>query len=107
MDWRASVRTLEGVFLEVTPNERIVFTNAFTAGWMPQPPFMVGYFEFSSVKKGARYKAGSRHWDEAAHKQHQQMGFMEGWTKVAEQLAALAEVNRWEHGNRSAVEWTP
>jgi uncharacterized protein YndB with AHSA1/START domain len=26
----------EGVFLEIVPNEKIVFTNAFTAGWIPR-----------------------------------------------------------------------
>src|SRR3546814_8440370 len=26
----------DGIFLEVVPNEKIVFTNAFTAGWVPQ-----------------------------------------------------------------------
>lgn len=34
---------------------------------------------------------GSRHWTEADHKKHQAMGFDEGRTKVADQLAALAE----------------
>ena len=41
---RAGRRTspMEGVILEVVPNERVVFTNAFTVGWIPQAPFMVG-----------------------------------------------------------------
>ena len=85
---------LEGVILEVVPNERIVFTNAFTAGWIPQTPFMVGFFEFTPERTGTRYRADSRHWDEAAHRQHEQMGFMEGWGKVADQLAELAEAQR-------------
>ena len=25
----------EGVFLEIVPDKKIVFTNAFTAGWIP------------------------------------------------------------------------
>jgi uncharacterized protein YndB with AHSA1/START domain len=82
---------LEGVVLEVVPNERIVFTNAFTAGWIPQTPFMVGLFTFTPKGNGTQYRAGSRHWDEAAHKQHEAMGFKEGWGTVAGQLAALAE----------------
>jgi uncharacterized protein YndB with AHSA1/START domain len=85
---------LEGVILEVVPNQRIVFTNAFTAGWIPQTPFMVGFFEFTAEGNGTRYRAGSRHWDEAAHRQHEQMGFTEGWGKVADQLAGLAEAQR-------------
>ena len=42
---------MEGVILEVTPNERIVFTNAFTVGWIPQKPFMVGLFEAHAGKR--------------------------------------------------------
>jgi uncharacterized protein YndB with AHSA1/START domain len=82
---------MEGVFLEVAPNERIVFTNAFTAGWIPQTPFIVAFFTFAPEGPGTRYRAGARHWDEAAQKQHEAMGFVEGWTVVAGQLAALAE----------------
>ena len=37
----------EGVFLEVARNEKIVFTNAFAAGWIPQDPFMVVIVTFS------------------------------------------------------------
>lgn len=82
---------MEGVVLEVIPNRRIVFTDAFTAGWNPQKPFMVGFFELSPEGRGTRYRAGARHWDEAAMQQHESMGFKEGWGKVAEQLAELAE----------------
>jgi uncharacterized protein YndB with AHSA1/START domain len=85
---------LEGVILEVIPNRLIVFTDAFTAGWVPQAPFMVGFFEFTPEGNGTRYRAGARHWDEAAQKQHEQMGFTEGWGKVADQLAQLAEGQR-------------
>ncbi len=82
---------LEGVILEVVPNKSIVFTNAFTVGWIPQTPFMVGFFTFTREGNGTRYRAGSRHWDEATQKQHEAMGFNEGWTIVAGQLAELAE----------------
>ena len=83
--------SMEGVILEVIPNKSIVFTNAFTAGWIPQTPFMVGFFTFTPEGTGTLYRAGSRHWDEAAHKQHEAMGFTQGWSIVAGQLAALAE----------------
>jgi uncharacterized protein YndB with AHSA1/START domain len=82
---------MEGVILEVVPNERIVFTDAFAAGWKPQKAFMLGFFNFSPEGKGTRYRAGSRHWDEAAYKQHEEMGFTQGWSTVAAQLAELAE----------------
>ena len=82
---------MEGVFLEVTPNQSIVVTNAFSAGWIPQTPFMVAFFTFAPEGRGTRYRAGARHWTEADHKQHEAMGFIDGWTVVAGQLAALAE----------------
>jgi uncharacterized protein YndB with AHSA1/START domain len=68
-----------------------VFANAFTAGWIPQTPFMVGLFNFSPEGRGARYRVGARHWDEAALKQHEEMGFTQGWGICAAQLAELAE----------------
>ena len=82
---------MEGVFLEVVPNRRIVFTNAFSAGWVPQKPFMVGVFDFTPEGGGTHYRAASRHWDAATQQQHEAMGFQQGWGAVAAQLAALAE----------------
>jgi uncharacterized protein YndB with AHSA1/START domain len=82
---------MEGVFLEVVPRQRFVFTDAFRAGWIPQTAFMLGFFEFADEGGKTRYTAGARHWSEDALKQHEAMGFVEGWGKVAEQLTALAE----------------
>ena len=44
-------KKMEGAILAVVPNERIVFTDAFTEGWFPQTPFMVGFFDFTRVGK--------------------------------------------------------
>lgn len=81
----------EGVMLEVVPNKRFVFTDAFRAGWIPQGPFMVGFFEFADEGGKTRYIAGCRHWTEEACEQHKAMGFVDGWTAAAAQLAELAE----------------
>ena len=82
---------MEGVVLEVTPGERVVFTNAFTAGWVPQAPFMVGLFTFADEGEGTRYTAAARHWDADTKAKHEAMGFHPGWDIVAGQLAALCE----------------
>lgn len=82
---------LRGVFLEVVPNRKIVFTDAFTEGWMPQEAFMVATVTFEPEGEGTRYTARVRHWNEAALKRHEEMGFQEGWGIVAGQLAELAE----------------
>lgn len=81
----------DGVFLEVVPNEKIVVTDAFTAGWIPQDAFMVAIFTFEPEGAGTRYTARVRHWNEESLKRHEEMGFHEGWGIVAGQLAELAE----------------
>lgn len=85
------VSPMEGVFLDVVPGERFVFTDAFTAGWVPQTAFMVGMMSITPDGDGTRYRGSARHWTEVARQQHEAMGFAEGWAKVAEQLAALCE----------------
>ncbi len=82
---------MESVFLEVVPNRRIVSTDAFRAGWMPQGPFMVSVTEFKEEGGKTRYRATARHWTAEAKAQQEAMGFHDGWGKVAEQLAELAE----------------
>ena len=82
-----------GVYLEVVPNERIVFTDAFTEGWSPKdgPPFMVAIITFADEGGKTRYEARVRHWTPEARVQHQQMGFETGWGQCADQLEALAK----------------
>jgi len=81
-----------GVFLEIVPNEKIVFTDAFTAGWKPAGPFFVAETTFQDAGNGkTRYRAVARHWTEEAKQQHEKMGFHEGWTQCARQLEALAK----------------
>ncbi len=80
-----------GVLLEVTPNTRLVFTDAMDADWNPQGPFMIGIMELLAEGEGTRYTASARHWTSEALEQHKEMGFNEGWMAVADQLAALAE----------------
>jgi uncharacterized protein YndB with AHSA1/START domain len=80
-----------GVLLDFVPGRRFVFTDAFSEGWHPQKPFMVGSFEIEPDGSGTLYRASSRHWTSEAMEEHRKMGFDEGWGKVAEQLAELAE----------------
>lgn len=80
-----------GVFLEVVPNRKIVSTDAFTEGWVPQNAFMVATTTFEPEGSGTRYTARVLHWTDEALKQHEAMGFHEGWKQVADQLAELAE----------------
>lgn len=82
-----------GVFLEVVPNRRLISTDAFTPGWKPAgQPFMVARIELEPTGDGkTRYTATASHWNEAAMKQHEQMGFHEGWGQVADQLNEIVK----------------
>jgi len=51
-----------GVLLEFEPERRFVFTDAFTPGWEPHEPFMVGAFEIEPDGNGTRYRGTARHW---------------------------------------------
>lgn len=82
-----------GVYLEVVPNERLVFTDAYTCAWEPaEKPFMTGILTFEDIGGGkTRYTARVRHWTAADCEQHKQMGFHEGWGVATAQLEALAQ----------------
>ena len=81
----------EGVYLEVVPNEKLVFTDAFAAGWQPAgKPFMAVELTFAHEGDKTRYTARVRHWTVEACEQHVAMGFHQGWGQCADQLMALA-----------------
>ena len=81
-----------GIYLEVIPNEKLVFTDAFTSAWVPsQKPFMVATITFEDLGGGkTRYTAVARHWSKEDRETHEKMGFHEGWGICADQLAKLA-----------------
>ena len=79
-----------GVFLEVVPERRIVFTDALGPDWIPRKPFMVVIIELAPAGDGTLYRATVRHWDAESKKQHEEMGFEPGWNQVADQLEAVA-----------------
>jgi len=80
----------EGVYLEVVENERLVFTDAYTAGWQPtEKPFFTGIITFEDEGGKTRYTARARHWRVEDKKAHEEMGFHQGWGACADQLAEL------------------
>lgn len=79
-----------GVYLEVVENERLVFTDAYTAAWTPsEKPFMTVILTFGEEAGQTRYTACARHWTVADREAHEAMGFHAGWGQCADQLAAL------------------
>ena len=103
-DWRTGGRSamimrgpageeqvIESVVLEFAPMARIVLTDAFTVGWIPQTPFMVSVYDFAEEEGGTRYTASARHWDAEAMARHATMGFDLGWNAATDQLEAVAK----------------
>ena len=79
-----------GVYLEVVPLEKLVFTDAYTEAWQPSDkPFMTVILTFEDDAGKTRYTARARHWTVADREQHEAMGFHQGWGQCADQLAAL------------------
>jgi uncharacterized protein YndB with AHSA1/START domain len=81
-----------GVYLEVVPNERLVFTDGYVSAWEPsQKPFMTVILAFDDLGDGrTRYTATVRHWTAEDREAHEKMGFHQGWGICTDQLAALA-----------------
>jgi uncharacterized protein YndB with AHSA1/START domain len=81
-----------GTFLEVVPQEKLVFTDAYGPDWKPAPePFMTAILLFSDAPDGGtHYTAIARHRTPEICAQHKEMGFHEGWGIVADQLDAYA-----------------
>lgn len=81
-----------GVYLEVIPNEKIVFTDAYSEAWVPSDkPFMTGILTFEEEGGKTRYTARLRHWNAEDLAQHEAMGFHQGWGISTDQLEALVK----------------
>lgn len=91
-DVEGNIMENRGVYLEVVPEERLVFTDTYTEGWKPAPdPFMTAILTFEDLGQGrTRYTAVARHRSAEAARQHADMGFHDGWGTVAAQLEDYA-----------------
>jgi uncharacterized protein YndB with AHSA1/START domain len=81
-----------GVFLEVIPAARIVFTDAFDPGWQPHPDIFFTAVTTFEAQSGSRTKLTARalHWTAESRMRHEEMGFEQGWGESLDRLAALA-----------------
>ena len=93
----------EGCFLEVAPQQRLVWTSALMAGFRPagadaiscgeDSPVMAftAVVTFEDAGEGrTRYRAHVMHATKAGRDSHEQMGFHDGWGTAAKQLEELA-----------------
>ncbi|WP_027055760.1 SRPBCC family protein [Mesorhizobium erdmanii] len=75
-------------YLEIAPNERLVWTDALQSGYRPSgEPFITAVIALTPEGRGTRYTATAIHRDEATRDSHEEMGFFDGWGTVADQLA--------------------
>ncbi len=82
-----------GLYLEVMPGEKLVFTDAYSSAWEPSSkPFMTAVLTFEDAGPGkTKYTARVSHWSEEDTRQHEKMGFYTGWNKAADQLVEVAQ----------------
>jgi len=81
-----------GCFLEIVPQQRIVFTSMLTGGWRPATPWMAmtAIFSMADENAGTRYVARVLHKDGADSQRHVEMGFFDGWGTCMTQLEEVA-----------------
>jgi len=82
-----------GCFLEVTPMERIITTSTLTGGWRPATPWLAitAVITLADEAGGTRYVARVMHKDDADRRQHEEMGFFDGWGTCITQLEDYAK----------------
>jgi len=81
-----------GCFLEVEPNERLVWTDALGPGYRPnESGFFTAIILLERTANGTRYTAIAKHKNPEGRKQHADMGFQEGWGTALDQLVAYAK----------------
>ena len=75
----------------VKEKECIVFTDCMEENWRPTgSSFMTAIITMKDRPEGAEYSAIVKHKSAEDKKQHEDMGFHDGWAKVFEQLEEIA-----------------
>jgi len=71
-----------GCYLEIIPNERLIWTDALLPGYRPsENPFFTAIITLEARGNGTRYTALAVHRDEAGRRKHEEMGFHDGWDR--------------------------
>ncbi|MDZ4140627.1 MAG: SRPBCC family protein [Methylotenera sp.] len=90
-----------GCYLEVIPNEKLVWTNALEPGFRPSKLpevgsehecaelLMTATIQLEPHINGTKYSALVQHADSASRIRHENMGFNEGWNAVLDQLVTM------------------
>lgn len=83
---------VKGCFLDIVPQERIVFTTVLTDGWQPFEPWLALTAIMTMEDEGSatRYTARVLHRSGEDSRKHEELGFHEGWGTCIDQLGKLA-----------------
>lgn len=83
----------EGCYLEVVPQQRLVWTSALLRGYRPAAdtgPFPISAaILLEDAGGGTKYTAIAMHVDEEHRNKHEAMGFYTGWGAALDQLVEL------------------
>lgn len=92
-DVDGNVMENKGVYLDIVPGEKLVFTDTYTEGWKPAAePFMTAILLLSDAPGGGTtYTAIARHRNTDTRQTHESMGFYDGWGTVVDQLEEYAK----------------
>ena len=85
-----------GCYLEIVPDEKLVWTNALAPDFRPVQPapgalHFTATIALETVPGGTRYSARAIHGDAESCARHAAMGFEAGWGKALEQLVAMVK----------------
>jgi uncharacterized protein YndB with AHSA1/START domain len=78
-----------GCYLDIVPEERLVWTSALATGYRPQPddmPFTAILELRPDGTEGCHYRAIAMHQSPDDRRKHEEMGFHHGWGTVIDQL---------------------
>jgi uncharacterized protein YndB with AHSA1/START domain len=83
-----------GCYLEVVDGRRLVWTSALGPGYRPVPVpegefHMTAIIDIVAEGSGTRYTATALHDTEAARRQHEEMGFHDGWGAALDQMIEM------------------
>jgi uncharacterized protein YndB with AHSA1/START domain len=90
-----------GCYLEIVPNEKLVWTSALGPGYRPairatatgscDELYFTAIITLEAEGTRTKYRAIAIHGDEATSRKHEEMGFYEGWGTTLDQLVALVK----------------
>ena len=91
-----------GCYLDVVPNEKLVWTNALLPGYRPSVVsatcgsddasfLFTAMIELADEGQDTRYTATVIHADEAGCSKHAEMGFEAGWGAALDQLVTMVK----------------